>query len=107
METSGLQEITATLLTAIPVTTSGWLGTLGHSLTLSSRESPISASPPSVGKLNLDVPELISSSSSGVHLAILGGLTAALTIAAPLRGHCSETVASDFYNIKSGTAYTR
>ncbi|KAJ2923818.1 hypothetical protein H1R20_g13275, partial [Candolleomyces eurysporus] len=45
--------------------------------------------------------------SSGVHLAILSGLTAALTITAPLRGHCSETVASDFYNIKSATAYTR
>ncbi|RXW20299.1 hypothetical protein EST38_g5554 [Candolleomyces aberdarensis] len=45
--------------------------------------------------------------SSGVHLAILSGLTAALTIAAPLRGHCTETVASDFYNIKSATAYTR
>ncbi|TEB26483.1 FAD/NAD(P)-binding domain-containing protein [Coprinellus micaceus] len=45
--------------------------------------------------------------SSGVHLAILGGLTAALTIAAPLRGHCNETVASEFYSIKTATAYTR
>lgn len=45
--------------------------------------------------------------SSGVHLAILGGLTAALTITASIRGHCSEAVAADFYNIKSATAYTR
>ncbi|TFK18107.1 FAD/NAD(P)-binding domain-containing protein [Coprinopsis marcescibilis] len=45
--------------------------------------------------------------SSGVHLAILSGLTASITISASLNGHCTEDIASDFYNIKSSTAYTR
>ncbi|KAJ2923819.1 hypothetical protein H1R20_g13276, partial [Candolleomyces eurysporus] len=45
--------------------------------------------------------------SSGVHLALLGGLTAAVTIAASLRGHCSEEVAAAYHTTKVGAAYTR
>ncbi|KAH6904966.1 hypothetical protein BKA70DRAFT_1373310 [Coprinopsis sp. MPI-PUGE-AT-0042] len=45
--------------------------------------------------------------SSGVHLAILGGLTAAVTISASLGGQCSEEMAGEFYDIKTSTAYTR
>ncbi|TEB26484.1 FAD/NAD(P)-binding domain-containing protein [Coprinellus micaceus] len=45
--------------------------------------------------------------SSGVHLALLGGLTAAATIAASIRGHCPESVAADYHSTKVGAAYTR
>ncbi|TFK18106.1 hypothetical protein FA15DRAFT_698203 [Coprinopsis marcescibilis] len=45
--------------------------------------------------------------SSGVHLALLGGLTAASTIAASMRGHCSEQEAAEYHHIKVGAAYTR
>ncbi|KAF5320184.1 hypothetical protein D9611_010302 [Ephemerocybe angulata] len=45
--------------------------------------------------------------SSGVHLALLGGLTAAATIAASMRGHCSEAVAAEYHTNKVGAAYTR
>lgn len=45
--------------------------------------------------------------SSGVHLALLGGLTAAASIAASMRGHCSEAVAAEYHTAKVGAAYTR
>lgn len=45
--------------------------------------------------------------SSGVHLAVLGGLTASITISASLNGQCSEDMAGEFYDIKTSTAYTR
>ncbi|KAF7331154.1 FAD/NAD(P)-binding domain-containing protein [Mycena sanguinolenta] len=45
--------------------------------------------------------------SSGVHLAIAGGLTAATTIAASIRGHCSEEEAIKFHDHKVAVAYTR
>ncbi|KAJ7238669.1 putative halogenase [Mycena rebaudengoi] len=45
--------------------------------------------------------------SSGVHLAFAGGLSAATTISASIRGHCSEADAIKFHNEKTGTSYTR
>ncbi|ETW76184.1 putative halogenase [Heterobasidion irregulare TC 32-1] len=45
--------------------------------------------------------------SSGVHLAFTSGLSAACTIAASIRGHCSEQEANTFHDLKFGTAYTR
>ncbi|KAJ7067117.1 hypothetical protein C8F01DRAFT_1341668 [Mycena amicta] len=45
--------------------------------------------------------------SSGVHLAISGGLTAAVTIAASIRGHCSEEEAGKFHDTKVAISYTR
>ncbi|KAF9451401.1 FAD/NAD(P)-binding domain-containing protein [Macrolepiota fuliginosa MF-IS2] len=45
--------------------------------------------------------------SSGVHLALLGGLTSAATIAASIRGHCTEQEAWEFHDVKVATAYTR
>ncbi|KAJ7769654.1 putative halogenase [Mycena maculata] len=45
--------------------------------------------------------------SSGVHLAFGGGLSAASTIAASIRGHCTEEEAIRFHNEKIGTSYTR
>ncbi|VDC04875.1 unnamed protein product [Peniophora sp. CBMAI 1063] len=45
--------------------------------------------------------------SSGVHLAFTSALSAACSIAASIRGHCSEEMAVAFHNQKSGTAYTR
>ncbi|KAJ7149191.1 putative halogenase [Mycena crocata] len=45
--------------------------------------------------------------SSGVHLAFGGGLSAASTIAASIRGQCSEEDAIRFHNEKTGTSYTR
>ncbi|KAG2002536.1 hypothetical protein CC2G_004719 [Coprinopsis cinerea AmutBmut pab1-1] len=45
--------------------------------------------------------------SSGVHLAILSGLTAAITVSASMNGQCSEEMAADFFHIKASTAYTR
>ncbi|KAH6904965.1 hypothetical protein BKA70DRAFT_1226171 [Coprinopsis sp. MPI-PUGE-AT-0042] len=45
--------------------------------------------------------------SSGVHLALLGGLTAASTITASMRGQCSESDAAEYHHIKVGAAYTR
>ncbi|KAG6887682.1 Flavin-dependent halogenase armH2, partial [Termitomyces sp. T32_za158] len=38
--------------------------------------------------------------SSGVHLAFTGGLSAASTIAASIKGHCTETEAAAFHNTK-------
>ncbi|KAJ7488299.1 putative halogenase [Mycena latifolia] len=45
--------------------------------------------------------------SSGVHLAFGGGLSAASTIAASIRGQCTEEEAIRFHNEKTGTSYTR
>ncbi|KAG6856196.1 hypothetical protein H0H87_006736 [Tephrocybe sp. NHM501043] len=45
--------------------------------------------------------------SSGVHLAFTGGLSAASTIAASIRGQCTETEAAAFHNTKVGVSYTR
>jgi len=45
--------------------------------------------------------------SSGVHLALLGGLTAATSIAASIKKQCSEENAWKFHDVKVATAYTR
>ncbi|KAK8116963.1 FAD/NAD(P)-binding domain-containing protein [Apiospora kogelbergensis] len=45
--------------------------------------------------------------SSGVHLALTGGLAAATTIAAAIRGDCDETTAADWHSKKIADAYTR
>ncbi|KAG5726015.1 hypothetical protein E4T56_gene1652, partial [Termitomyces sp. T112] len=45
--------------------------------------------------------------STGVHLAMIGGLSAASTIAASIRGDCSEEKATEFHNSKVGVSYTR
>ncbi len=45
--------------------------------------------------------------SSGIHLAFTGGLSAASTIAASIRGNCTEAEACGFHSSKVGTAYTR
>ncbi|KAJ7822437.1 hypothetical protein B0H13DRAFT_2447779 [Mycena leptocephala] len=45
--------------------------------------------------------------SSGVHLAVSGGLTAAASIAASIRGHCSEEEAGMFHDNKVAVSYTR
>lgn len=45
--------------------------------------------------------------SSGIHLAFTGGLSAACTIAASIRGHCTEEEASEFHSSKIKTAFTR
>ncbi|KAF9032162.1 FAD/NAD(P)-binding domain-containing protein [Hymenopellis radicata] len=45
--------------------------------------------------------------SSGVHLALSGGFTAAVSIAASIRGHCSEEVAWRYHDKKVGVSYTR
>ncbi|KAJ7657874.1 hypothetical protein DFH06DRAFT_456143 [Mycena polygramma] len=45
--------------------------------------------------------------SSGVHLAVSGGLTAAVTIAASIRKDCSEKEAGTFHDQKVAVSYTR
>ena len=45
--------------------------------------------------------------SSGVHLAIAGGLTAAASICAVLRGECTESEACQWHTAKTETSYTR
>ncbi|KAL8336460.1 hypothetical protein RB601_000326 [Gaeumannomyces tritici] len=45
--------------------------------------------------------------SSGVHLALAGGLAAATTIAAVLRGDCDEATAASWYDKKTAESYTR
>ncbi|KAK7464329.1 Flavin-dependent halogenase armH4 [Stygiomarasmius scandens] len=45
--------------------------------------------------------------SSGVHLALAGGLTAATSIAGSIRGHCTEKEAATFHDKKVGVSYTR
>ncbi|TQV94672.1 hypothetical protein V2A60_005697 [Cordyceps javanica] len=45
--------------------------------------------------------------SSGVHLAITGGLSAAVTIAASIRGDCDEQTAGSWHSKKTVESYTR
>ncbi|TRM63298.1 hypothetical protein BD626DRAFT_36172 [Schizophyllum amplum] len=45
--------------------------------------------------------------SSGIHLALTGGLSAASTIAAAIRGDCTAKQGADFHHSKVGTAFTR
>jgi flavin-dependent dehydrogenase len=45
--------------------------------------------------------------SSGVHLAILGGLSAAMTICASIKGDCDENAAASWHSKKVTESYTR
>ncbi|KAL1760882.1 hypothetical protein FB107DRAFT_202073 [Schizophyllum commune] len=45
--------------------------------------------------------------SSGIHLALTGGLSAAATIASVLRGQCTAEQSTKFHDAKIGTSYTR
>ena len=45
--------------------------------------------------------------SSGIHLALVGGLSAAMTIAAVLRGDCSETTAGAWHSSKVADSFNR
>ena len=45
--------------------------------------------------------------SSGVHLALLGGLSAAVTITASIRGDCDEDAAASWHSKKIVESYTR
>jgi flavine halogenase len=45
--------------------------------------------------------------SSGVHMAFVGGLSAAVTIASSIRGELSETEVCKYHDAKIGIAYTR
>ncbi|KAK6984817.1 putative halogenase [Favolaschia claudopus] len=45
--------------------------------------------------------------SSGVHLAFSSAFSAAATIAASIRGHCTEGEAIIFHDLKTSTSYTR
>lgn len=45
--------------------------------------------------------------SSGVHLALSGGLSAATTIAAAIRGDCNEETAASWHDKKTAESYTR
>lgn len=45
--------------------------------------------------------------SSGVHLALTGGLSAAVTICASLKGQCGEHFAANWHSQKIREAYTR
>lgn len=45
--------------------------------------------------------------SSGVHLALNGGLSAAVTIAASIRGDCDEEAAASWHSKRITESYTR
>lgn len=45
--------------------------------------------------------------SSGVHLALSGGLSAAASISATIRSECSALQAAEWHNLRIGTSYTR
>ncbi|KAI1372125.1 hypothetical protein F4677DRAFT_274912 [Hypoxylon crocopeplum] len=45
--------------------------------------------------------------SSGVHLALAGGLSAATTVCASIRGQCSELTAASWHSKKVAEGYTR
>jgi flavine halogenase len=45
--------------------------------------------------------------SSGVHLALVGGLTAAVTISAVIKGNCDEATAATWHSKKVADSYTR
>ncbi|KAG6820548.1 hypothetical protein H0H93_015433 [Arthromyces matolae] len=49
----------------------------------------------------------IAGDAGGVHLAFTGALSAASSIAASIRGHCTEEEAFRFHNTKVGVSYTR
>ncbi|KAK9793298.1 hypothetical protein SCARD494_06347 [Seiridium cardinale] len=44
---------------------------------------------------------------SDVHLALTGGMSAAITVAAPIRGNCDELQASSWHSKKVAESYTR
>ncbi|KAF7316703.1 hypothetical protein HMN09_00403400 [Mycena chlorophos] len=52
-------------------------------------------------------PFLVSRCQTRVHLAISSGLTAAVTIAASIRGQCTEEEAGAFHDSKIAVSYTR
>lgn len=45
--------------------------------------------------------------SSGVHLAFVGGLSAAISIISVIDGAADETTAAEFHEAELKTAYTR
>ncbi|KAM0813238.1 hypothetical protein AB5N19_13231 [Seiridium cardinale] len=45
--------------------------------------------------------------SSGVHLALIGGMSAAITVAASIRGNCDELQASSWHSKKVAESYTK
>ena len=45
--------------------------------------------------------------SSGVHLALTGALASAASIAASIRGDCTEAEAAEFHNNRVSISYTR
>lgn len=45
--------------------------------------------------------------SSGIHLAMTGGLSAAVSIAASIRGDCPESEAAEWHSQRVGVSYTR
>jgi len=45
--------------------------------------------------------------SSGVHLAVSGGMSAAATICAEIRGHCTPEEAENWHSSKIGASYVR
>jgi len=45
--------------------------------------------------------------SSGVHLALTSGLSAATSIAASIRGDCPESDAAEWHTQRVGVSYTR
>lgn len=45
--------------------------------------------------------------SSGIHLAFTGGLSAAATIAATIRGDCDDRVSAEYHSQRIGISYTR
>src|ERR1700684_210767 len=45
--------------------------------------------------------------SSGIHLAMTGGLSAAASIAASIRGDCPESHAAEWHTQRIGISYTR
>lgn len=45
--------------------------------------------------------------SSGVHLALSSGLSAAATITATVRSECTASQAAEWHNLRVGTSYTR
>ncbi|KAK0474373.1 putative halogenase [Armillaria novae-zelandiae] len=49
----------------------------------------------------------IAGDAGGIHLALTGALSAASTIAASIRGNCTEEEACSFHSSKVETAYTR
>ncbi|KAJ6549698.1 FAD/NAD-P-binding domain-containing protein [Mycena capillaripes] len=59
-----------------------------------------------VGDAGVDI-EIDPLFSSGVHIAFTNALTAAATISASIRGHCTEEEAMEVHNKKVAISYTR